>query len=295
MEMSDLRTFLAVMDSGSISQAAKTLHRVPSGITARIMQMEEDLGVKLFLREKKRLLPTARGQTLYIYARKICALMDEAELCVKGMEPGGRLRIGALESAAAARLPEVLARLHAEYPNIELELVIGTSSSLYVDVLENRLDAVFVVDAPHDDRLDRVEAFDEQLVLIATSGHAPIHTPDDIGRKAVLAFQGGCAYRNRLVNWFRAYGWEPQHIVELASYHAIVGGVIAGMGVGVVPASVLELCRTNGMLSVHALEHPLCSALTELVWRKGMASANVAAICRCLKSCAQKPAAVPVP
>ena len=53
MEMSDLRTFLAVMDSGSISQAAKALHRVPSGITARIMQMEEELGVQLFLREKK--------------------------------------------------------------------------------------------------------------------------------------------------------------------------------------------------------------------------------------------------
>ena len=97
MEVSDLRTFLAVMDSGSISHAAKALHRVPSGITARIMQMEEDLGVQLFLREKKRLLPTARGQTLYTYARKICALMDEAELCVKGMEPGGRLRIGALK------------------------------------------------------------------------------------------------------------------------------------------------------------------------------------------------------
>lgn len=90
------------------------------------------------------------------------------------------------------------------------------------------------------------------------------------------------------MNWFRAYGWEPQHIVELASYHAIVGGVIAGMGVGVVPASVLELCRTNGMLSVHALEHPLCNAVTELVWRKGMASANVAAICRCLTSCEKK-------
>lgn len=288
MEVSDLRTFMAVMDSGSISHAAKVLHRVPSGITARIMQMEEELGVQLFLREKKRLLPTARGHTLYTYARKICSLMDEAELCIKGMEPGGRLRIGALESAAAARLPEILARLHAEYPSVELELVIGTSSSLYVDVLENRLDAVFVVDAPHDDRLERVAAFEERLVLIATSGHAPIHTPDDIGRKAVLAFQGGCAYRNRLVNWFRAYGWEPQHIVELASYHAIVGGVIAGMGVGVVPASVLELCRTNGMLSVHTLEHPVCNAVTELVWRKGMASANVAAVCRCLKSCELK-------
>ena len=87
MEVSDLRTFLAVMDLGSISHAAKALHRVPSGITARIMLMEEELGVQLFLREKKRLLPTARSQTLYTYARKICALMDEAEAVLKsGLE-----------------------------------------------------------------------------------------------------------------------------------------------------------------------------------------------------------------
>ena len=59
------------------------------------------------------------------------------------------------------------------------------------------------------------------------------------------------------------------------------------------PASVLELCRTNGMLSVHALEHPLSSAVTELVWRKGMASANVAAVCRCLKCCEQKTVSLP--
>lgn len=69
-------------------------------------------------------------------------------------------------------------------------------------MLENRL-TVFVVDAPHDDRLERVEAFEERLVLIATCEHASSTHPADIGRKAVLAFQGGCAYRNRLVNWFR--------------------------------------------------------------------------------------------
>lgn len=90
------------------------------------------------------------------------------------------------------------------YPQIALELVIGTSRSLYEDMLENRLDAAFVVDMPEDDRLERMDAFAEELVVIAPEGHAPICCPDDIGRKTVLAFQGGCAYRNRLVNWFRA-------------------------------------------------------------------------------------------
>ena len=284
MEMADLRTFMAVMETGSISKAARELNRVPSGVTTRILQMEAALGVQLFLREKKRLLPTDKGRTFYEYAQRITVLMHEAEESVRGTEPGGRFRIGSLESAAAARLPEVLARLHGEYPKIELELVIGTSQSLYEDILENRVDAVFVVDAPHDERLGSAPAFEEELVLIAPGGHGAIHTPDDIGRKAVLAFQGGCAYRNRLVNWFRAYGWDPEQIVELASYHAIVGGVIAGMGVGVVPASVLELCRTNGMLSVHRMEHPLCRAMTEFVWRKGVASANIQAMRRCLQS-----------
>lgn len=289
MEMTDLRTLVSVMETGSITAAAKALNRVPSGVTMRILQLEENLGVQLFLREKKRLYPTDKAQSLYQYALRILALAEEAENRVRGMVPGGKFRIGALESAAAARLPEVLARLHAGYPQIALELVVGTSRSLYKDVLENRLDAVFVVDMPEDDRLERMNAFAEELVVIAPEGHSPIRCPDDIGRKTLLAFQGGCAYQNRLVNWFRTHGREPERIAELASYHAIVGGVIAGMGVGAVPDSVLHLCRSDGILSVHRLGHPLCHATTELIWRKGMLSANMTALRQCLHSTPEVP------
>lgn len=282
MELTDLRTLVSVMETGSITAAAKELNRVPSGVTTRILQLEESLGVPLFLREKKRLHPTDKAQTLYDYALKILAMVDEAENRVRSMAPGGKFRIGALESAAAVRLPEVLARLHAGYPQISLELSIGTSRSLYEDILENRLDAAFVVDMPQDERLARMAAFSEELVVIAPEGHDAIHYPDDIGRKTVLAFQGGCAYRDRLVSWFRAFGREPERIAELASYHAIVGGVIAGMGVGVVPESVLHLCRSDGTLSVHPLEHPLCKATIELVWRKSLLSANMTALHQCL-------------
>jgi Transcriptional regulator len=88
--VSDTGIGMAVMEEGSISHAAKTLHRVPSGVTARILQMEADLGVQLFLREKKRLLPTAKGQTLYDYARRVLALLDEAENSVRGMPSEAR-------------------------------------------------------------------------------------------------------------------------------------------------------------------------------------------------------------
>ena len=108
-----------------IALAAEELSLTPSAVSHRMNQLEEELGVQLFLREKKRLYPTDKAHTLYGYARKILAMVDEAEDRVRGMVPGGKFRIGALESAAAVRLPEVLARLHAGYPQIALELVIG--------------------------------------------------------------------------------------------------------------------------------------------------------------------------
>ncbi|MEG6501607.1 LysR family transcriptional regulator, partial [Desulfovibrio sp. 1214_IL3152] len=98
MEMTDLRTLVSVMETGSITAAAKALNRVPSGVTMRILQLEESLGVQLFLREKKRLYPTDKAHTLHQYALRILALTEEAESRVRGMAPGGKFRIGALES-----------------------------------------------------------------------------------------------------------------------------------------------------------------------------------------------------
>lgn len=61
------------------------------------------------------------------------------------------------------------------------------------------------------------------------------------------------------------------------------------MGVGAVPDSVLHLCRSDGILSVHRLGHPLCHATTELIWRKGMLSANMTALRQCLHSTPEVP------
>ena len=278
MEITDLKTLVSVVEQGSITNAAKALNRVPSGITTRILQLEESLGVQLFLREKNRLLVTPQGQELCDYAKMVIALLAEAERRVTSVEPGGTFRIGAMESTLASRLTEPLAKLHARYTNVRLELTTGTSRYLYELLLDNRLDAVFIADSPNDGRIEHVPVFDEELVFVAPGGHAPIREPGDIGRAAILAFKDGCAYRNRLISWFRAYGLEPERIAELTSYHAILGGAVAGMGVGIVPASVVELFPKRETLSVHPFSHPLARVATALVWRKGMKSANIKAM-----------------
>lgn len=139
--------------------------------------------MQLFIREGKRLLVTDKGQLLYNYAKQIVELANEAELQIKSALPKGKLRIGAMESTAAARLPNLLAKLHLQYPQIDLELTTGTSNSLYEGLLSNQLDAVFIADTPADDRLDKLGVFKEQLVIVAPKDHSVINTPQDIHKK----------------------------------------------------------------------------------------------------------------
>lgn len=283
MELADFKTIVSVVENGSITLAAKELNRVPSGITTRIQQMEDALAVSLFLREKNRLHVTPKGRVLYDYARRILELVSEAEIHVKSEEPGGKFRIGAMESMAASRLPEPLAKLYALYPRLEVELTTGISKVLHDGLLDNRLDAIFAVDAHPDDRLERMPAFEEDLVVIAPAGHKPIHEPEDIAGHTALAFKDGCSYRGRLLAWFNAYGMQPRRIAEMTSYHAIMGGASVGMGIGIVPTALIDLFPNKHLLSVHPIKHPYGNAVTELMWRKGMLSANIVALRKCLE------------
>ena len=278
MEIHDLHAFVSVVEHGGVTRAAQKLNRVPSGVTTRILQLEDRLGVKLFLREKKRLLLTPQGRTLYEHARRVLDLMSEAERRVKSTEPGGKLRIGAMESTAAVRLPGRLAALHALHAGMELELTTGTSAALYRHLLDNRLDAIFAADVPQDGRVDRVSVFEETLMVIVPAGHGNIRNPADIACRSLLAFADGCSYRERLLRWYRAHGTAPETVVELSSYHAIMAAAAAGMGAGVVPASVLDIFPNRQTLAAFPLEPDLGRVMTELVWRTGMFSANMAAL-----------------
>lgn len=284
MEIADLKTLVAVVEHGGITRAAEELHRVPSGITARILQLEESLGVQLFLREKKRLVITPKGRELYDLAGNILDLLAQAERQMKNTKPGGSFHIGVLESTLAARLPGPLARLSAEYPAIKLELTTGTTGYLYDQLLNNHLDVAFVVDPPPDERLETMPVFKEELVFIAPAGQKPILTPGDLKTNTVLAFQEGCTYRKRLLSWFNDHNHEPERIIDLPSHYAILGGAAAGMGVGVVPKSVVRLFPETDAISIQPLEHPLAQIVTVLAWRKELKSANIEALISCLQT-----------
>ena len=182
MEFGQLRIFQAVAEEGSIARAAERLHRVPSNLSTRLRQLEEQLGVDLFLRERQRLQLSPAGKVLLDYAARLFALQEEARAAVQGGEPVGDFALGSMYSTAAIHLPPRLAEYHRRYPAVNLQLQTAPSGELVESLLGGRLDAV-LVDGPLDfDGLEGLPMFEERMVLVTENGHPPVRGPEDVAR-----------------------------------------------------------------------------------------------------------------
>lgn len=277
MELSDLAIFRAVAREGGVVRAARRLHRVPSNVTTRIKQLEASLGVPLFTRERHRLALSQGGQRLLDYAERMLRLSDEARSAVAGAQPTGVLRLGALESTTASRLPAILAAYHAAHPDVSVELTTGTNDALTAAVLERRVDAAFVAETPADPRLESLPLFRERLVVISAKDHPPIRRARDVAGDTVIAFPNGCYYRRVLARWLGERRIPSVRVLELASYHAIVACVGSGTGIALVPESVLATVN-HASVARHALPRIHADVVTPLVWRADDLSPAAAAL-----------------
>jgi DNA-binding transcriptional LysR family regulator len=280
MDLADLRIFLAVVREGGVTRAAQRLHRVQSNVTTRIRQLEDDLGVALFLREGKRMQLAPAGRTLLEYAELIITLSERARAAVQDRTPRGLLRLGAMESTAAVRLPGPLAAYSCQYPDVRLELRTGNPVQLATALLSDEIDAALVAEPVPAAQFGSMVAFREEPVIVAAKGYlAPKRVP-----KCVIVFEHGCPHRKRLEAWCEALGQLPERVIELGSYHAMLGCVLAGMGAALLPRSVLATFPESKRLQVFPLPRGRNQIATLLIWRKGVRSAKVEALAKLLSS-----------
>ena len=276
MDFVALEIFCAVATEGSVTRAAQQLQRAQSNVTTRVRQLENDLGSALFLRAGKRMALTPEGEVFLGYAQRLLALAEEARQALQPSQPQGRLRLGAMESTAASRLPGPLAQFHGQWPGVALELSTGASQDLLERLRAHALDAVLIAwppGQPSDPALDATPVFCEELLLALPADHPPITGPQDVQPGTLAVFESGCTYRRIAQQWL-AGRTPPMQLLELGSYHAILACVAAGNCVGVVPRSVLDLARTPAPLHLH----PLQAVETLLVRRAGYRSAALDAL-----------------
>ena len=268
MDLVDLETFAAVAKHGGLTRAAGALNTVQSNVTGRLKALEAELGARLFERHSRGVALTAAGQRLLPYAGRIQALVAEARrAAADDGVPRGPLRLGAMETTAALRLPPLLAGYARSCPEVELVVGTGPTAALVQEVLEHRLDAALVAGPVAHPELEEEPAFEEELVLVTAPGLRELGELGRTGALKALVFRAGCSYRQRLEAILAARGVAGARRLEFGTLDGIVGCVAAGVGVTLLPRAVVEPAWREGRVNLHALPAAEAKVTTVLVRR----------------------------
>jgi DNA-binding transcriptional LysR family regulator len=266
MDLPSLRMFQAVAEARSVTRAAERLHCVQSNVTARVLGLERELGVKLFQRQPRGMVPTPAGNVLLGYTRRLLALAEEAGRAAREAEGnGGPFTLGSMETTAAVRLPGALAALQRELPRATVTLRTGPSRDLVREVLAGQVDAALVAGQVDHPDLASERLYSETLVAVTTRARRRLRP---LGEPVLLAFRSGCSYRARAEEWLRREGSPSFQVMELGTLEGILGCVAAGMGLTVLPRAVVERPAYRGGIRAHPLPPELAEAPTCLVRRR---------------------------
>ena len=173
MDLRTLRTFLKAADLESFTKAAEELNYVQSTVTSQIQQLERELGFPLFDRIGKRVFLTPLGREFRPYAENVLAILQQAYALGKSpREMQGTLRFGVLESLLFARMVNLLPHYQQLFPNIDVQIVMGTASELYQQLDYNQIDMAYLShDLNRDPDLVCTYQRKERIVFTASQHH----------------------------------------------------------------------------------------------------------------------------
>ena len=145
MDFQSLRFFVAAAETGSFSGAAEATNYAQSNLSGRMKQLEDELGEKLFYRNRRGVSLTAKGMLFYDYAVRLLKLSDDAVSVIQNMDhPQGRLHIGSIEATALGDLPPLLSAYHRANPDVQLSVQTELNEFFLPQVLKSALDGAFV-------------------------------------------------------------------------------------------------------------------------------------------------------
>jgi LysR family transcriptional regulator, cell division regulator len=256
MDAADLRLFAAVARTGGIGKAALVLNTVQPNVTTRLKALEDRLGAVLFERSNRGVVLTAAGRRLLPYAERIGRLMEDAKRAVRdGGEPAGPLTIGSLETTAALHLSPCLACFAKSHPAVDLSLKTGTSAELVDQVLNRTVDGAFVC-GPVDHVDLRVEPiFSEELVVLTAPGVCDIDDLLRAGDLKLIVLRAGCSYRQIFEAYLARRGAVAARVLEFGTIETIISCVAAGLGVTLLPKSLIGAVWSAGRVAIHHLQN----------------------------------------
>jgi DNA-binding transcriptional LysR family regulator len=200
-----LRAFTAVVETGSVTEAAGTLSLTQAAVSQQIKRLEELFGKPMFVRTQRKLVLSPDGERLLPYAQRLIALNDETWRAMAAPSFDGEVRLGVPYDLVARFLPRVLRRFDKRFPNVRVSLMTSTSRLLLEALSRGELDLTLTTEAGRPPRAESLLV--DQLVWVgASGGDAYLRDPLPVSLGAET-----CAFRPyalaALAKWHRQ--WRP--------------------------------------------------------------------------------------
>ena len=173
MDVSALRSFVAICQSGSFREAARERHVSQPGVSRHVQRLEEELGVALLVRSRKRAVPTAAGSRLFAYAMDTIAAHDRIieSLARDDAAVEGELRIAASTAPGEYLLPGLLSQFTEIYPQVRPHVAVTDSASAIAQVADGHADLGFTGMRAGGPPLEWTEVAEDELVLAVPGRH----------------------------------------------------------------------------------------------------------------------------
>lgn len=270
-----LQCFIAVAETGSFTKAAERVGRTQSAISQQMTKLEHLLGKPLLTRGKTFAL-TPEGDIFLGYARQIFALHREAMDRFKEPDLEGEVRFGLPENFASVYLSEVLADFSRIHPRILLKIECDLTLPLFERFKKKEFDLVLVKMNRPEDFPNGLDVWSEPLKWVGDSGLIDKHKPVPL----VLSPQP-CVYRASAIKSLEEAGRAWRLVFSSPSYAGTVAAVHAGMGITVIPHTMIPnelqavessllptLADTHVSLLKHRADNPAINTLEGFVLKR---------------------------
>ncbi len=250
MTVRHLKTFIAVCEAGGITKAASALYVAQPAVSQTIAEIEKYYNVILFDRFGNRLVLTDSGKRLLAKAKETVASFDDFEHLAWESETNTDLHIGASLTIGRLFMPQMVAAIHRELPQIRLSVAIRQTSVIEGLLVNGSLDFAFVEGNIHSSHLVTEAVFHDRLTAVSSCQFAVPKeiTLEELTKYPLLLREPGSASRDLLDATLSVNNLTATPMIESASNQALIACAAAGNGIAVLPQNLVKEWVEQGKL-----------------------------------------------
>ncbi|MHA7965666.1 LysR family transcriptional regulator [Paenibacillus sp. CAU 1782] len=269
----ELEMFAVIVEQRSLNKASSQLNLSQPALSRKLAKLENEIGVKLFLRVGKRLELTRIGQLTYEYALELRHLHRNYLQTVAEFTATGRasLTIGASLTTLQTTLPDLIQILTASHPEIDIKAVTGKTHEIITYVREHKVDLGIVASGIDDPALHCSPLFEDHLLLVLPSNHEMAQKPrlsiQDLNGLPMILFSRGTWYRLLTDELFEKHRLAPDVRMEIDSFEAILRLLHTCRAATLLPKSYMrrELLEDNDVIALSIRELEETKRTTSLI------------------------------